>query len=143
MSKEAERKYLSRVFTRIGVDLPVKMPNLAFDIPKNAPYGEFHIMGTKPFVVGGAGENKIVNRYVGMVQLNIWIPEGKGTKGAAEAGDKFAKMFAHKSGRDTAGSNYVFKGAETINPDVKNAYTVQVVRIPFHRDTIESVGETL
>ena len=119
------------------------MPNTKFDIPVNAVYGEFHILGTKPFVAGGSGENKVIERHVGMIQLTIWVPEEKGTKAASEAADKFAKGFAHKQGRDTSGSTYVFKGVETINPDTKTGYSVHVSRIPFHRDTRTQVGGEL
>jgi hypothetical protein len=45
VSLEAQRVYLSNKFTSAGIDLPVLMPNVPSNIPENAPYGEFHIIG--------------------------------------------------------------------------------------------------
>ena len=139
MSTESQRVFLSGKMTALALGIPVKIPNTVFNIPTNAPYAEFNIMTTKPFTVGGMGEGKIMERYVGMIQLTVWVPEGKGTKASALACDKFAKHFRHTLGRDLEGWTYTFKSAEVLTPDTKQGYSVQIARIPFHRDEITEV----
>lgn len=148
MSLFSNQKYLSGKFTLAGVDLPVKMPNLPFSVPVNAPYGEFHIIkGPKPVVIAGEGAKKAGGettnyarvRYVGYVQLTIWVPEGKGTKGAAQAGDKFKDIFQFKQGRDDDGDIFRFGAIEPYSPTVKTGYDCTVFRIPYELDTVEAV----
>jgi hypothetical protein len=143
MSIEAQRVYLSNKFTRLGMDLKVAMPNQPFDIPKNAAYGEFHILGSDYFEVGGEGEGKVRLRHVSIVQLTIWVPEGKGTKGSAMAADLFTKGFQFKQGRDSAGQIYRFKGPQVMNPSTKNGWSVTVARVPFERDEVVEVQTSL
>ena len=143
MSFEEQRVYLSGKVTDLGLSIPVEMPNTPFKQPTNSAYAQFHILGTKPFIVGGEGEGKARFRHVGMVQLTVWIPEGKGTKGATEAADKFADLFQMKQGRDRVGCTYRFKVAEVQNPQVKQGWDVTVVRIPFTRDEVGTVQVSL
>lgn len=140
MSLEAQRVYLSDKFTSAGIDLPVLMPNIQGTIPPNAPYGEFYIInGGKPITMGGEGEGKVRNCYVGMVQLTIWVPEGKGTKAATTAGDKFKGIFAGKVGRDTAGQVYRFQYMQDFTPQVKTGWSCSVFRVPFRREVVEDI----
>lgn len=139
MSFEAQRAYLSRKVAFIAVDFPIKIPGQPFRKPDNTPYGEFHIMNSKSFVVGGEGAGKIRNRYAGMVQLDIYVPEAKGTAAATKAMDAVKELFAFKQGRDTAGCTYKFKGAEPIDPSTNAGWTVFTIRVPFTRDEIEKV----
>lgn len=143
MSLEAQRVFLSNKFTSAGIDLPVLMPNVPSLIPENAPYGEFHIIGGgKPIPIGGEGPGKVRNRYVGMVQLTIWVPEGKGTKPATTAGDKFAAIFGGKLGRDSAQQTYRFQYVQEFTPQVKAGWSCSVYRIAFTRDVVESIQVT-
>ena len=65
-SHDEQRRFLADRFTQIVLGIPVKMPNTPFDIPKNAPYGEFHILGNaEPIPIGGEGSGKIRERTVG------------------------------------------------------------------------------
>lgn len=143
MSLEAQRKYVTDKFTSAGIiasDFPVLLPNLQATIPPNAPYGEFHIIsGGKPITLGGQGEGKVLNQYVGMVQLTVWVPEGKGTKTATTAGDKFKDAFAGKLGRDSAQQTYEFHYMQDFTPQVNTGWTCQVFRIPFDRRVVEEI----
>jgi hypothetical protein len=141
MSLEAERVFLSKRFTQSGVDLPVVMPNIDSDIPKEAPYGEFHIISNAPpITMGGQGKGKVRRKYVGFVQLTVWVPANKGTKGATMAGDKFKDIFAGKLGRDTAGSVYEFGAIQKFTPTTKTGWSVSVFRVPYCRSIVESIA---
>lgn len=140
MSQEAQRVYLTKKFNDTGVDLPVVMPNIDSNIPENAPYGEFHIVANAPpIVMGGEGKGKVRRLYVGFVQLTVWVPEGKGTKQATAAGDKFDAIFAGKLGRDSAGAVYEFGGMQSFSPTSKNGWSCSVFRVSFRRQVVENV----
>jgi len=146
MSKEAQRVFLTnRMKTAFEqFDFPIALPNINFDIPTNAPYGEFHVMaGPKPIVISGEGRGKARVRYVGAVQLTIWIPKHGGTKIGTDAEDIFRKLFQFKQGRDASGSIYKFGAAQDFNPQTKQGWECCVVRVPFQRDTVEEVQVTI
>lgn len=145
MSLDAQRIYLTKKMKLHDGDLefPIGYPNHAFDQPKNAPYGEFFIIsGPKPVIMGGEGTGKVRVRHVGLVQLNVWIPEDKGTKIATVAGDAFKAAFQLKIGRDTAGSTYKFGVMQDFTPQTKQGWSCFVFRVPFDRDTVEAVQLT-
>lgn len=140
MSLEAQRIYLSNKFAAGDVGIPVAMPNQPFNIVPNTVYGEFHIVnGPKPVIIGGEGKGKVRARYPGFVQLTIWVPEEKGTKAATIAADKFKDIFQFKVGRDSVGQVYRFKTLQPYTPTPKAGYSCMVVRVPFHRDVVETV----
>jgi hypothetical protein len=124
--------------TDLGI--PVSLPNLEFQIPVSDPYGEFHIVGgTPPVVMGGEGEGKVRNCYVGFVQLTVWVPATKGIKPATIAGDKFKDLFAQKVGRDLAGQVYRFGAMQEITPTGKQGWECCVYRVPFRREVVEDI----
>ena len=142
MSKEAQRVYLTnKMKTRQGdLDFPISFPNQPFNIPVNAPYGEFHIIsGPKPIIVGGEGTGKVRVRYVGFVQLTVFLPKETGTKKATTSEDVFKAIFQFKQGRDAAGSTYKFGALQDFTPETKAGWECYVVRVPFHRDSVEEV----
>lgn len=142
MSLEAQRVFLTKKMEqRVGeFAFPVAMPNQTFNIPKNAPYGEFAIMsGGKPIIVGGEGPGKVRNRYIGMVQIVVFVPKEKGTKAAMVAGDVFKSIFQLKTGRDTAQAAYRFGVMEDFTPETKAGWECFVYRVPFKRDIVEQV----
>lgn len=139
-SHDEQRRFLADRFTQIVLGIPVKMPNTPFDIPKNAPYGEFHILGNaEPIPIGGEGSGKIRERTVGMIQLTVWVPQDAGTKIASVAGDKFGKMFKWRQFRDREGSIYRFKGLQTFTPSDKAGRSITVFRLSFEKDSIEEI----
>lgn len=142
MSKEAERVYLTNKMKARANELgfPISYPNQPFNIPVNATYGEFHIMsGPKPIIVGGEGRGKVRVRYIGMVQLTVFIPKEKGTKSATTAEDVFRDIFQFKLGRDAAYSSYKFGAMQDYSPETKAGWECYVARVTFERDTIEDV----
>lgn len=146
MSKEAERKYLVAKFKANMDDFgfPIALPNQPFDIPKNAIYGEFHILsGPKPAIISGEGKGKARVRRIGFVQLNVWIPKDKGTKGGTTAEDTFSDIFQMKVGRDEACSVYCFGAIQSFSGQTKVGYEVASFRVPYHRDSVEDVQVSL
>jgi len=143
VSLEAQRQYITGKFTSAGIiapDFPVLLPNLTSPIPTNAPYGEFHIIGGgKPITLAGEGEGKVRNQYVGLVQLTVWVPEGKGTKELTTIGDKFAAAFAGKVGRDSAQQTYRFQYMQELTPQVQTGWTCQVFRVAYDRQVVEEI----
>lgn len=142
MSKEAERVYLTNKMKVRASELgfPISYPNQPFNIPKNQPYGEFHIMsGPRPIVISGEGPGKVRVRYVGMVQLTVFVPKEKGSKIASVAQDTFRKIFQLKLGRDAEQSSYKFGVLQDYTPDTEAGWECYVCRVPFQRDSIEDV----
>ncbi len=142
MSKEAQRIYLtSRMNNRLGLfDFPISMPNQPFNIPVNAPYGEFHIIeGPRSIPIGGEGRGKLRVRYVGFVQLTVWIPKEQGTTVGTTAEDIFKDIWQLQQGRDSVGSQYRFGVLQAFTPQTKVGWECFVVRVPFERDSIEDV----
>lgn len=146
MSKEAQRVYLTnRMNASLGsFGFPISLPNQPFNIPKNAPYGEFHILsGPKPVIISGEGRAKARLRYVGFVQLTVWTPKESGMRTAALAEEKFKKLFQLHQGRDSADSTYKFGALQDFSPQTKEGWECCVVRVPFERDSIEEVTISL
>lgn len=142
MSLEAQRVYLTNKMKNSAGDLelPISYPNHAFDIPLNAPYGEFHILaGPLPIVAGGEGKGRVRVRRVGFVQLTVFVPKEAGTKIATEAGDVFEAIFQLKLGRDATGSSYKFGLLQDFTPETKAGWECYVFRVPFKRDVVADV----
>lgn len=142
MSYESQRVFITDKMAKLNITFPVKLPGIDLEFPINEAYGEFWIMGAKPFPAGGFGKGKIVERTVGVIQLTTWTPAGQGTKHATVAIDLFRKAFNYKLGTDTEGCRYKFQGCETITPTIKNGWTCILARIPFQRDEIVEVEIT-
>lgn len=143
MSMEAQRVFLTSKVKNLNLGFPVGLPGIPFKKPTNAPYGEFFIMGMKPFIVGGEGKGKVRLRHTGMIQFDVYVPEDKGTKTATMACDKIADTFQLKLGRDNADSLYQFKVAEVMTPRINQNWTVYTVRVPYTRDEIAPVQISL
>lgn len=146
MSAEAERKFLvAKVLARKDdFDFPFSVPNQNFNIPKNAPYGEFHIVTAgKSVVKAGHGKGKARVEYVGFVQMNVWMPKDSGTKTGTEAQDIFKEIFQLKVGRDSAQAVYEFKTIESYTPTTKVGWEVASFRVPYTRTIVEAVQVSL
>lgn len=143
MSQESQRVLLVSKLSSIPYGFPVKIPNQPFKQPENAVYGETFIMGgPEPIAIGGVQKGVIIERSIQMVQLTIWVPEGKGTKEASLALDKFKKTFAYRKARDREGNTYQFSGMQVFNPTVKAGWSCHIGRIPFHRDERTEIDVT-
>jgi hypothetical protein len=146
MSFESQRSYLGSRMKQVDTGLPMAFPNVKFDRPKDAPYGEFHIMGGDFYykeIMGAsptAGMVRVKVCYTPMLQMTIWIPE-EGKEGpATRAADALHQRFANRQGFDDSGDFYRFKTVQPITPQsTKQGWKAYIFRIPFTRDTIEEV----
>lgn len=146
MSLESQRIYLSSRMKQVDTGLPMAFPNKTFIHPKDAPYGEFHLMGGDYYykeILGASttpGMVKVKVCYTPMIQMTIWIPEDGGEGPATRAADKFHKRFANRQGFDEEGDFYRFKTVQPFTPqDTKQGWKAYVFRIPYTRDTVEEV----
>lgn len=142
MSKEAERVFLTTMIENRKADFPFKfsIPNKLFDIPKNATYGEFHIVsGPKSVIKAGHGKGKARVEYLGFVQMNVWIPKDKGTIDGTKAEGIFKKIYQMRVGRDSACAVYEFSTIQSITAQTKAGYEVFAFRVPFTRTIVEDV----
>jgi hypothetical protein len=139
MSLESQRKFLVAKMKQIDFQFPIEYPNQPFDRPVGQPYGRFDIMGGTPIVIGGQGKGKAKVKYVHMIQLTVWCPEGKGVAPAGKGGDAFAKKFQLKQGRDDEGDFYRFDAIQPFGTKVVNGDHVQVYRIAYTRDSMQPI----
>jgi hypothetical protein len=125
--------------------VPIAYPNQEFNVPKNARFGEFHIVsGPKPVIAGGEGRGKVRVRYLGFVQLTLWAPKNAGTNGLTVGGDIFRELFQFRQGRDSADSIYRFGACQDYDIEQKQSgWFCYIVKVPFERDTIETVQITI
>lgn len=144
MSLEAQRVYLTSRFSQVQTGVPMALPNIKFDRPKDAAYGEFHIMGGDSFKMGSEGEEKTRVRYVHMIQMTIWIPGEKGQKAATLGADSLAARFANRQGRDPSGAFYRFGDIQSFTPaKTPQGWDAHVFRIPYTRDVVEYIPSGL
>lgn len=146
MSFESQRIYLSERMKQVQPGLPMAFPNVKFDRPKDAPYGEFHIMGGDYYykeILGASptqGMVRVKVCYTPLLQMTIWIPEEGGEGPATRAVDQLHKRLANRQGYDADGDFYRFKTVQTFSPqDTKQGWKAYVYRIAFTRDTVEDV----
>lgn len=146
MSLESQRIYLASRMKQVDTGLPMAFPNAKFNRPKDAPYGEFHVMGGDFYYksmegeVASRGMIKVKVCYTPMLQMTIWIPEEGGEGPATRAADKLAQRLANRQGFDESGDFYRFKVVQAFTPqDTKQGWKAYVYRIPFTRESVEEV----
>ena len=144
MSKQSERTYIERrMKTLFGAAYPgvkIGYENANFKPPENQVYGELHILGGRTIVAGGSNGHNVVDRHLGIVQINFFSPNEKGVVLATQYGDKAAEVFRHSKGRDDAGDVITFKSAEFPNGGKIGGFQVTIIKIPFYRDEFVPVS---
>lgn len=77
--------------------LPCKMPNAKFNRPANAAWCAFNILfgASIPISIGHTGQRD--ERHLAMVEVQVFVPEGTGTKGLKEHLDAVANIFRFKT----------------------------------------------
>lgn len=134
MTYETERVSLTTEFKTAwaaGSNLPVQYFNIDFTPPADgSPYLVFAILRGQSAVAGmaGAGQNRY--RHPGIVQIDVNIAQGKGSRIALELVDEAAAIFRGK----------VVDGIRFSAPDVREMLEPEssrirfIVSIPFYRD---------
>lgn len=134
MSYEAERQAITTAFKtpwEAGSNLPVQWENIEFDPPQDgAPFVAFAILRGQSTQVGVVSSTKARFRHPGIVQVDVNIAKGKGTRLGVLLVDEIAAIF-----RGQLVSGIVFNA-----PDIRRMLEPEtsrvrfIVTIPFHRD---------
>ena len=135
MSYETERQQITQAWKTAwaaGSNLPCQYRNIKFDPPADGgPFAVFAILRGQSTTAGMAGGGNNRYRHPGVVQIDISISEGKGSRIALTLADEVAAIFR---GQNVSG--IIFRApalAEISEPEVSRAR--HIVSIPFHRDT--------
>ena len=135
MSYETERQNITTAFKTAwgaGSNLPVQYENVEFTPPgAGAPFVAFTVLRGQSQASGIVGGGVIRYRHPGVLQIDVNIAKGKGSRLALDLVDEIALIF-----RGIIVSGIVFRA-----PDVRRMLEPEtarlryVVSIPFHRDT--------
>ena len=144
MSEETQRIYVeTRMKDRFKAErptVPVMYSNTAMKEPTQGHYVKFAIMNGKSITIGGAGDKKVTERNVGLVQATIYAPEEVGMSEATKIADIIKKIFRHHRARLSDGDVLTFKTSETIRPETdRKGWAVTIVRVSFYRDETVAV----
>lgn len=75
---------------------PVAYENVQFEKPAGSPFVNFSVINGEGFTAGLDIGSVPVVRDTGMVSLQVFVPEGTGTKTSRELIDAFVAIFEHK-----------------------------------------------
>lgn len=135
MSYENERQAITQAFKtawEAGSNLPVQHFNRDFDPPADGgPYLKFFILrGTSATASLNSG-NVQRYRHPGLVQIDIVISQGKGSRIGLDLVDEVAAIFR---GQNIGG--IIFRAPDVTEIDEAETSRVSfIVSIPFHRDS--------
>lgn len=136
MSLESQRSYLETRLTNVA---PLYTPtpalwfdNLAFEPNISGNHIVLTILDgdSRPADIG----NKTVDRHVGIVQIDVLIPEDSGSAPAKKMADYFGNAFRKIDVILEDGARLVTKIPEYKNMGTKNSFYRYVISIPFKRD---------
>lgn len=135
MSWETERQNIVTAFKtpwEAGSNLPVQWENIEFDPPGDgSPYLAFAVIRGQSTQMGKVSTAKARFRHPGIVQIDVNIAKGKGTRIATLLVDEIAAIF-----RGKIISGIIFRA-----PDVRRITEPEtsrvrfIVTIPYHRDS--------
>jgi len=133
---DAEREEFTRIFQNefeTIQNVAVKYQNKKFDQPKEVIWVAFHIMGGDGFQASLGTQP--IERYIGMLQMDIMIPENSGMITANTLASAFGKVFSRRHIQVTDGVTSVFK--PPLRPtfiEAMDGFARSIVRIPFRTD---------
>ena len=131
---EDERRAIEQRFQDNFTTYPVKYENVPFTQPEGNPWVALTILsGGGEIGSLGTGMTSRLERFSGIIQIDIYTPEDDGTKTAREAADTIAAIFdvvqfeAGSSGKITTRvPSYSTMG-------VQNGWHHSVVSVAYHR----------
>ncbi len=134
MTWEAERVTIVSAFKtawEAGSNLPVQWENQAFDPPADGGiFLSLSILRGQSTQAGMVGGGVAMYRHPGIVQIDVSIAQGKGTRVGLELVDEIALIFRGKNI-----SGIIFRA-----PDIRRMLEPEtsrirfIVTIPYHRD---------
>ena len=132
MSYEAERVSAEVAFeTGWASATPIKYQNAPFTDPDGDEFVEFFVL-SGPSNIASLGGVNTMHRFIGFVQIDIYVPENTGTDRARELADTAATIF-----RDTRIDDMLFRASDITNGATPPAgYYRLTVTVPYQRDEI-------
>ena len=136
MTYEADRQTItSHLKTELAQisSLPVKTDNLPFDPPGEGAWVELHILRGQAQAASlrtGAGARV---RYTGLVQFDVVVEPGTGSREALEACDHLATIFA---GKKVGAILFRQPDGPIPNNEPETSRQRFIMRIPYQRDAI-------
>lgn len=111
----------------------VKYPNQLFDEPQNELWASFNILWGDG-VQASIGEPS-VDRYVGLIQLDIYQPDNSGTKASNDLADYFSKLFRRYQIKPSPNNALTFRTPSLFFlGNTNRGFITTTVRVPFRRD---------
>lgn len=112
--------------------IPIQWPNSEFAEPKNAPWGVFNFIDGDPFPASvGSGR---VNRYVGIIQIDVLVPEDTDMVAGMDMAETAAQVYADKTFTIEPGHYVRFKTGKIEAVGRQNGSYRFMARVPFQRD---------
>lgn len=134
LRRTLERHFKAAFQTGIPVAFPVQFENVTFRQPTGEPWGRFSIrLGDR----SNASVGTTHKRTVGLVYLQVFVPENRGTKPATELADRFAAAFDDRELTTDGGTMVQFRSAssETIGLTGEGWHQTNL-SVPFWADRI-------
>lgn len=129
------KKFQAEWPTDAPANLPlseIEMPNRKLDRELSSPFGRLTVnfSGRENAAIGG---RKI--RLRGFLYLQVFVPEGTGTKTLTDSADHLAEIFDNKTIAFTGGNGFVICSAvDTAQTGVRDGYEQATLALPFYSD---------
>lgn len=134
---EARRQFITQRFVdgfKAGATafVPVGFENRPFDQPDGAPWARFFVRESDR---RNATVTTAEQRTLGIAYLQIFLPEGTGTKKARECADKMIEIFENQHVADGAG-DFIFRTVNltTVGRDPAGFYQMNAT-VEFQHDS--------
>lgn len=124
----------ARFQTQMAADYPtllIQWENLPFEQPLATIWVSFHVLDGTGFEAE-IGTGTKVERYPGVIQVNVHVPEDTGERQGNLIAQSAARVFVRQA-LSGAGWNARFRAAGVRKFDEKD-HCVLVVRVPYERD---------
>jgi hypothetical protein len=95
MNFDDERRAIEARFSANYSSTQIKFDNLEFSPPANASWVALSILNGDPITasIGTTGNSSRLTRFSGIVQIDIYTPEGSGTKSSRDLADVISAIF--------------------------------------------------
>lgn len=142
MSFAAERKAIESLFTNAWKLVTTPLPVLYDNTKQSTPTGDylfFRIVNGDGRQAEIAGDGPVLDRYVGLVQVDILATAGTGHAKAREYADQIAAIFRRKQLTDDAGGNITFQvpSIRVLGTTSADGRFRVVISAPYTRDIRE------
>lgn len=131
---EGERQAIEARLQANFSTTPIKYENQEFDPPDSTPWVALTILpGEGQQVSLGPGG---LQRYAGVIQCDIYVPEKSGTKTARQHADSISAIFLNKSFSAGSSGTIITRTPWVNTRGVENGWFHLVLSVTYHRDKI-------